>query len=67
MKREKALNERKEKLFNSKDVNQWELSQQIKPEESMALLRDKARAFLVMLPKDTAQLQDSKDLFTVLV
>lgn len=64
VKREKSLGEKKEKLFNSKDPSQWDLQTPItQPEQIQQILKDKARATSLMLPKDTQAIVDLKDLF----
>jgi hypothetical protein len=52
VKKESNLIQKKEKLFtNAKDPSQWELASAL--EDFQALLRDKSKAFSLMLPKET--------------
>ena len=77
-KKEKALNEKKEKLLQqalsvkepSALAQLWELNLQevlVTPENMTSIIRDKGKAMQMMLPKETAALVDSKDYFSVLV
>ena len=63
-KREKALAERKEKLFQNKDVASWDLAEPVS--NPADLLRDKGSTLPLILPKETQALQDAKDLFFVI-
>ena len=48
----------------AKDSSSWELASPI--EDFPSLVKDKSRAFAVMLPKETQSLEDQKNLFYVL-
>ena len=54
-KREKTLEDKKEKLWGKGDPNQWELNNLavMKPEEVQVLVKDKVKSMAVMLPKET--------------
>eukprot|EP00347_Sterkiella_histriomuscorum_P002460 403368062 len=65
--KEKSLNDQKSKLFTNKDVGTWKMKEQLSQEQIQHLQKNKSEAFQVMLPKETQEIQDKKDIFTVMV
>ena len=65
-KKEKLLNDKKEKLFTSKDHAQWDLGK-LTLDEVSNYLKDKPKCLNMMLPKENQVITDMKDLFSVIV
>lgn len=66
-KKEKALNEKKEKLFlKGGDMTQWDLdTSSLLTDQIPTVVKDKARVLPLMLTKETQHVSDLKDLFLV--
>ena len=67
LKRERVLNDRKDKLFTltaqKGDTSTWDLDPSITQEQIANLVKDKQKALPHMLSKDSTHLNDMKDLF----